>query len=129
MNQSVINELSTAPYPFFGGLSFSFLGLAYTMLILLGRKTGEASMFSRNSARPHLHSLSFHLMCLAILVAAFKVAGSTMKYFPDWLITETIHFRGGMFSYFDISFVVAMVVMYVIERNWLYNQDTHAEIQ
>jgi hypothetical protein len=97
--------------------SFFILGTAYTALVFIGIRSKErAVLFTRRNNDILLKILLTHMVYLLIILVAFELSPLMERYLPRVVTDETLDFRGGTFSFFEIAFVAAMGVLHLLER-------------
>lgn len=94
--------------------------LLYTALTFRGElPPGEASIFSKDNARPPTSVLTIHAVFLGGLLAAIWMAIDSLPVLPSWL-TATFTFHEMPMSVLELGFILGGFAMHYIERRMLY---------
>ena len=109
---------------FFTWSFFVVLAVLYTVMLFTGMGWGSTknSILLKKPPKALSQILLVHLSCLTLLAGAFVLAPCVSLYLPDWITLEWIHWRSSeMYSYFDFMFLIAMGLMLIVERKWLWD--------
>lgn len=117
--RKIVDPLDQLQY--FSWWGYGFAAIVYTALVFRSELSKEEGplIFSKQNSRTLTAILVSHVAFLTILFALLRTASFLLTALPDWM-TDTFRARGTHVSIADLSFILLVLLMHLIERRWLY---------
>lgn len=106
---------------YFSWLAYLCVVLVYSALTFHGEfsKIDGPLIFSKENSRSILDISLIHGVFLLAILGALRAAPLVLPWLPQWM-TDTFVFHGRHTSIADYLCMIAAIIMYRIERKWLY---------
>jgi len=111
---------SPDPLQHFSWLMFCIVAVVYSFMTFTGVAWKQGALvFSERNARSPITVLSIHARFLLMLLVVLWLVSVGFRGLPKWMM-DTITLRGASVSYCDLSFVMFMAVLLLIEGRLIF---------